>query len=71
MALKVTHDGTGPGDVRENCCMCREATRYWHRSDVALCCECAKTTELADLPTKAEWCAKERALRHKRFGDAP
>lgn len=62
MSLKVTHDGSGPRDTLERCCMCRKETPFWHRSDVALCPDCAKTTKLADLPTKAEWCAKEEAL---------
>lgn len=63
MALKVTHDGTGPGDVCERCCMCRIKTRHWYApADVALCQECAKTTRRYELPTKAEWCAKEEAL---------
>jgi hypothetical protein len=62
MALKITHDGSSDREQKENCCICRAATPYWHRSDVALCEECAKVTKLAALPTKAEWCAKERDL---------
>ena len=68
MSLKVTHDGSGPRDVLERCCMCRKETPFWHRSDVALCPDCAKTTKLADLPTKAEWCDKELALYKKSMG---
>lgn len=68
MALKVEHDGSGPGDQREHCCMCRELTRFWHRSDVALCEPCAKTTKLSELPTKADWCAKEAEIyKRSRF----
>lgn len=62
MSLKVTHDGTLAGEVAERCCMCSKPTRYWHRTDVALCLDCAKVTKLAQLPTKKEWCAKESAL---------
>ena len=60
MGLKITHDGSLPGEVQENCCMCRTPTRYWWgkgERNVALCPDCAKTTKAADLPTKAEWCA--------------
>jgi len=60
--LKVKHDGTPPGEVQENCCLCRAKTRYWHSSDVALCETCAKTATLKDLPTKAAWCAKEKSI---------
>jgi hypothetical protein len=62
MSLKVTHDGeTGP--IKERCCMCRCPTNYWHKSDVALCLHCKDKTQLEDLPTKAEWCAKEMLFR--------
>ena len=67
MTLAITHDGTPDGTAQERCCMCRTPTRYWHRSDVALCQNCAKTTPLKALPTKAVWCAKERALTPKTF----
>lgn len=60
--LRVTHDGTKPGDVQERCCMCRTPTRYWHSSDVALCQVCAKKTKRAELPAKKDWCAKEDAI---------
>jgi hypothetical protein len=69
MALKVNHDGSPEYEVQERCCMCRTPTRFWHASDVALCPTCAKTTPLAALPTKKDWCAKERALRPKTFAD--
>ena len=63
MALIVTHDGGSPGDTREHCCICRAKTNYWYTpKDVALCPDCAKTTHLAQVPTKAEWCAKESAI---------
>jgi len=66
MALKITHDGTQPGEVQEKCCLCRKPTRYWWGTgalNVALCPDCAKITKAIELPTKAEWCTKERAIR--------
>ena len=68
MNLKVTHDGERPGEVRERCCMCRAHTNYWYApKDVALCQVCAKTTDRASLPTKAEWIAKEESLSKPRI----
>jgi hypothetical protein len=65
MGLKIVHDGSKPGDVQENCCMCRKPTRWWWGTgarNVALCPDCAKTTKASELPTKEAWCAKERKL---------
>jgi hypothetical protein len=65
MGLKIVHDGSKPGDVQENCCMCRKPTPWWWGTgsrNVALCHDCAKTTKACELPTKEEWCAKERKL---------
>ena len=70
MALQVEKESVDfAGSPSEHCCMCRKPTRYWHKSDVALCQECAKTTALKDLPTKKEWCAKELALMPKAFAE--
>ena len=61
--MKITHDGTKPGEVQERCCMCRKPTRYWYNpKDVAVCPECAKHTSPDDLPSKADWIAKEVAI---------
>lgn len=52
---------------KENCCMCRKPTSYWWgtgKTNVALCPDCASTAEASDLPTKAEWFAKERAANN-------
>lgn len=65
MTLAVHHEGPGMGPPYERCCMCRKTTQYWHKSDVALCQTCAKTTKLSDLPTKKEWCDKERNLENR------
>lgn len=68
MVLKVVHDGTPSWEVMENCCMCGEFTRYWYRrKDVALCPNCAKKTKLCELPTKEEWCRRERFEREMKF----
>lgn len=64
MTLVVTHDGEPEWGVKENCCLCRAPTHYWHKpTDVALCPNCAQTAKLEDLPSKKEWCEKERMLR--------
>lgn len=51
----------------ERCCFCRTPTPWWtdlkHRipgGQVACCPDCAKTHKR--VPSKAKWCAKERAL---------
>lgn len=71
MALKVVHDGSDPSEVAENCCLCRAPTRWWWGTgarNVALCQSCAKTAKKSDLPTKADWVAKERALNPRPYG---
>lgn len=63
MTLRVKHGGEAPGECRERCCVCRVPTNYWYKPlDVALCEDCALTTKKTDLPTKAEWCAREAEL---------
>jgi dihydrofolate reductase (trimethoprim resistance protein) len=59
MSLKVIHDGTAHFETQENCCICLSPTRYWHRTDVALCPSCAENTPLSSLPTKNQWCENE------------
>lgn len=53
--------------------MCRACTPYWYTPmDVALCPSCAETTPVESLPTKKEWCDKERALMGRKpiyFGE--
>lgn len=72
MGLKIVHDGSGPGDPQEHCCLCRAQTRFWHKkTDVALCESCAKTAKIVDLPTKKEWIEKELKIMGKivdRYG---
>jgi hypothetical protein len=48
----------------EPCSLCRTPTRHWYvPNDVALCEPCAETATPEQIPTKKEWCAKERAIR--------
>lgn len=69
MALKVHHEpGSFANERAESCCMCRRPTRYWHKSDVALCPSCAEETNRADLPTKREWFMREWSSRKRRVG---
>ena len=49
----------------ELCCVCRHPTSWWYGSgpkNVALCPECAEAINEEELPTKAEWLAKEREI---------
>lgn len=65
MSLTVVHEPADvfAGDAIERCCMCRAKTRYWYRpNDVAMCPSCAKVTRRYQVPTKAEWIAKERKI---------
>lgn len=65
--LPIVHDGSQPNQPRERCCMCREFTSYWYTpKDVALCPSCAEKTLLRELPSKREWCEKERKLTDNR-----
>lgn len=66
MGLKIVHEGSVNGWPQENCCMCRKKTPWWYGKgplNVALCPDCAKTTRKSEVPTKAEWFKKERALK--------
>lgn len=70
MGLKVTHDGSAPGEVAENCCVCRIPTRYWWgkgERNVAICQACALSAKAEDMPTKKDWIAKERSLSQRRL----
>jgi hypothetical protein len=60
----------------ERCCMCRTQTRWWTKlpnrtpgGQVALCPGCAATTPPEAIPTKDEWCDKERALNPRPAWD--
>lgn len=77
MAVDIEHDGSGPADVLENCCKCRQPTRYWYGTgarNVALCQTCASQVEPEDLPSKKEWCEEERRRNPQpywRLGHGP
>ena len=58
----------------ENCCVCRMPTSYWFGTgslNVALCQACAIRAETATLPTKKEWCERERKLMKQPSFAAP
>lgn len=60
MALKVT-EALDRGDIfQDKCCICHTPTRYWHRTDVALCKSCAALVKLSQLPTREEWLIAEK-----------
>ena len=72
MPVEVTKD-PHPEPPYERCCFCRAPTPWWyfppgmHRrkkncNEVACCLACAGEHEPADMPTKDEWFAAERAL---------
>ena len=64
----VPEDGIPASLPLERCCFCRKRTNMWApKADVACCTPCAETHEEADLPTKAEWCAKEDELTPSPF----
>jgi len=67
---------TGPIALwdRERCCVCRALTPMWtaipERTDgqqVALCESCAAKTPPSAVPTKDEWCARERSLERSTW----
>lgn len=69
MPLQVTKEPSGTlcSGVMERCCLCRAETRFWFTpKDVALCEDCSKAAEAKDIPSKADWFKKERALRLAR-----
>lgn len=62
----------------ERCCMCRNPTRWWTvlpdrtpGGQVAMCPGCAKTTAPENIPSKREWCDKERALEPRPLWQDP
>lgn len=64
--ITLTNDGSDKSEPAERCCFCRGRTRQWFApKDVAVCFECAERMDPCDVPSKAEWCAKEHALMMK------
>lgn len=61
-----------PDDISwplEKCCFCRNPTKYWTEctnlkpGEQLACCEnCARVANYKDLPTKEEWCNRERIV---------
>jgi hypothetical protein len=53
----------------EVCCFCRKQTNFWTEcpnlkpGEQLACCEkCARVANYKDVPTKEEWCNRERIV---------
>lgn len=63
------------GPPYEACCFCRESTPFWYfpeltsRGEVACCEGCAGIALPEDMPTKKEWCRRERIVAKSERGD--
>jgi len=61
--------------IREACCFCRQKTIFWSgdngdfEPNVAICPNCASVVEVTDLPSKEEWCKRERIIDRGRRRD--
>jgi hypothetical protein len=75
----VEREPTAEGPYFERCCFCRAHTSFWTllpdgykvTSESVACCEaCAARAHGVDLPTKEQWCRRERIADH-RFNAAP
>lgn len=67
MSIRIRHEGRNAGPPYERCCFCRIPTPYWYDTkdieyDVAICLHCSSRHRVSDIPTKEEWCEKERLL---------
>lgn len=62
LRIAVVHEGKEwKRDPQEHCCFCGQPTPYWVKEkDVACCQGCAATHVFDEVPTKAEWIAKQR-----------
>lgn len=56
-----------PFDPLERCCFCRTKTGFWTTlkdrkpGDQVACCEvCARRAKAEDVPSKRDWCRRER-----------
>ncbi len=62
MSIPVTVQ-PDPDPPFERCCFCRVRSPTWFaEKDVAVCVSCAETHDPSEVPTKAEWCAKEERM---------
>lgn len=63
MSIRVVKEPEGAGPPYERCCFCWRKTTWWHaKKDVAVCPECAKTHNTADIPKKQDWCEQTTGL---------
>jgi len=59
--IRVESEPAGAGPPYERCCFCRKPTNTWYKpKDVAVCPTCAGRANPVDVPSKAEWCRRER-----------
>ena len=59
--IRVEREPEGFGPPYEKCCFCRKPTPTWYRpKDVAVCPSCARRADHEDVPSKEEWCRRER-----------
>lgn len=67
--IEVTLEDPDVGSLDlERCCLCRAPTAYWYApKDVACCQACAKSATPDRLPSKKEWCDRERALTKNAY----
>lgn len=64
------------GPPLERCCFCREATNTWTDlpgrtggGQVACCPVCASRADEKDVPTKQEWCRREKIAERPTLGE--
>ncbi len=67
MSIEVAREPKKFGPPFEDCCFCGLPTTFWvfpiTTESVACCVRCAWRHSPHELPTKAEWCAREAEPR--------
>jgi predicted amidophosphoribosyltransferase len=64
-----------PDPPHERCCFCRTPTDWWTSLDrkigeqVACCQHCAARAEPEEVPSKKDWCRRERIAHHPTIGE--
>lgn len=75
MAIPI-HQEPDEGPPGERCCFCRQPTKFWTSltdrklgQQVACCKHCAGRGDPKDVPTKDQWCRRERIAHHPTIGE--